>query len=64
MYSLEAKAIEIFAKRMLDVIFRDCITSEGDPNYQTNDAENNVIIEKFEKNSIYICIGDVWWSYS
>ena len=34
---------------MLDVIFRDCITSEGDPNYQTNDAENNVIIEKFEK---------------
>ena len=39
---------------MLDVIFRDCITSEGDPNYQTNDAENNVIIEKFEKNYVYM----------
>ena len=44
---------------MLDVTFRDCITSECEPNNQTNDAEDNVIIEKFEK-----IIGDVWWSYS
>ena len=57
MYSLETKAIEIFAKRMLDVIFRDCITSECEPNDQTNDAEDNVIIEKFEKkNYIYIYV--------
>ena len=45
---------------MLDVNFRDCITSEWVPNYQTNEAEDNVIIEGFEKKNI----GDVWWSYS
>ena len=49
MYSLETKAIEIFAKRMLDVNFKDCITSEWVSNYQTNEAEDNVIIEKFER---------------
>ena len=48
---------------MLDVNFRDYITSEWVPNYQTNEAEDNVIIEKFEKKK-YIYIGDVWWSYS
>ena len=49
-----------FAKRMLDVIFRDCITPEGLSSYQTIEAEGNVIIEECEREKK----GDVWWSYS
>ena len=46
---IRSKSDRNFAKRMLDVNFKDCITPEWVPNYQTNEAEDNVIIEKFER---------------
>ena len=57
---IRSESDRIFAKRMLDVILRDCITPEGLSSYQTIEAEGNVIIEECEREKK----GDVWWSYS